>query len=87
MDIGIHYLVARTGYSTQFCVKITQIYSFSASFEQTVWERAKYLAPVIEYNLARCDDDGNGNDEQDSEADVQVFSYSGKLLPVRNFLS
>ena len=86
MDIGIHYLVARTGYSTQFCVKITQISDLVYLLnKRKVRKKAKYLAPVIEYNLARCDDDGNGNDEQDSEADIQVLSYTSKLLPVRKF--
>lgn len=33
-------------------------------------EDLKEIAPVIEYNLARCDDDGDGNDENDGEADV-----------------
>ena len=40
--------------------------------------------PVIEYDLHGCDDDGDGDDEEDGEADVQVLSDPGKLLPVRN---
>ena len=40
--------------------------------------------PVIEYDLHGCDDDGDGDDEEDGEADVQVLSDPGKLLSVRN---
>ena len=42
------------------------------------------IAPVIENDLHGCDDDGDGDDEEDGEADVQVLSDPGKLLPVRN---
>ena len=37
--------------------------------------------PVIEYDLHGCDDDGDGDDEEDGEADVQVLPDPGELLP------
>ena len=40
------------------------------------------IAPVIENDLHGCDDDGDGNDEDNGEADVQVLPDPGKLLPV-----
>ena len=42
-------------------------------------------APVIENDLHGCDDDGDGNDEDNGEADVQVLPNPGQLLPVENF--
>ena len=41
------------------------------------------IGPVIENDLHGGDDDGDGNDEENGEADVQVLSYTGKLLPVQ----
>ena len=43
------------------------------------------IAPVIENDLHGRDDDGDGNDEDNGDADVQVLPYPGNLLPVENF--
>ena len=43
-------------------------------------------APVIENDLHGRDDDGDGNDEDNGEADVQVLPDPGELLPVEKKL-